>query len=73
MAAGKFGVNYCLDYGTSETASDCRRLGDLVNYYLVYGTSETERQRVAHRRMVNCYLDYGTSETDPVLYINEKR
>ena len=42
MAAGKFGVNYCLIYGTSETASDCRRLGDLVNCYLDYGTSETD-------------------------------
>lgn len=73
MAAGKFGVNYCLDYGTSETSDRPYQHAMLVNYRLDYGTSETASDCRRLGDLVNCYLDYGTSETDPVLYINEKR
>ena len=38
-------MNYCLVYGASETASNRRRLGDLVNYYLDYRTSETAKSK----------------------------
>lgn len=57
------GVNYCLDYDTSETYMLKLSDGYAVNYCLIYSTSETDEVRLAAGE-VNYYLNYGTSETE---------
>lgn len=50
-------MNYCLVCGTSETASNRRRLGDLVNYYLDYRTSETAKSKWIENHYGELLLD----------------
>ena len=57
------GVNYYLDYRTSETNGEVRTILQVVNYCLVYGTFETRYTFDGRGKWVNCCLDYGTSET----------
>ena len=46
MAAGKFGVNYYLNYGNSETALNAHIFSVKVSYCLGYGNSETKARCV---------------------------
>ena len=56
-------VNYCFDYGTSETAMDLDELAGLVNCCLDYGTSETFPFEERLASLVSYCLIYGISET----------
>lgn len=58
------GVNYYLDYRTSETDLKEVPLTFRVSYCLIYGTSETHAPRKAERIGVSYCLIYGTSETN---------
>ena len=61
------GVNYYLDYRTSETSEFRINTEDVANYCLDYCTSEIPVPTDALPARVNYCLIYGTSETRAVV------